>query len=254
MNVVIIEDEPLVAEGLKQEILRADHRIQVVKILHSLRESLEYVQTESLPDLFFSDIRLPDGLSFDVFRQFSHPVPVIFCTAYDQYALEAFRLNGIDYILKPFDEASIRKSIRKYYSLAHRPAYGAVDWDHVMRMMQGHFQNSEERSLLVYRGESIVPIRISQIHLIALEHKICMAYLSDGKKWILNDSLESLESRLGSAFFRANRQFLVRREAIRDVSQYFARKLRVNLHLNHSQKIIVSKSKAKNFLKWLANE
>ena len=132
MKVIIIEDEPLMSEALKEEILRVDARIEIVAQLSSIRESIAYLENNKWPDLFFSDIELSDGLSFEIFRHLQNTKPIVFCTAYDQYALEAFKVHGIDYILKPFQADDIDATLKKYKTLTNSTPSSLLDIESIV--------------------------------------------------------------------------------------------------------------------------
>ena len=235
MNIVIIEDEPLTARDLAACIRAAEPSVEIVASLASVGEANAWFGRNEAPDLIFSDIQLGDGKSFAVFERLMGVVPVIFCTAYDDYALEAFRVAGIDYILKPFDEKSVGAALGKFKALRGVPAapkgVGAI---------------------LVFYKEKILPVRVGDIALFHLEKEIVRLVGLDGKVYVVNKSLEELEGLAGPGFYRVNRQFLVNRAAIKDVSQYFGRKLLVNLVLPVEEKITVGRMKATAFLEWLA--
>lgn len=235
MTIVIIEDEPLTAKDLAACIRAADPAADVVAILASVGEAKAWFDRNAAPDVIFSDIQLGDGRSFEVFEQLMRVVPVIFCTAYDAYALEAFGAAGIDYILKPFDEKSVGAAIGKFRALRGAPAAA-----------------KEAGAILVFYKEKILPVKVAEIALFYLEKEVVRLVGFDGKAYVVNKSLEELEGLAGPRFYRVNRQFLVNRAAIKDVSQYFGRKLLLNLALPFEEKITVGRLKVAVFLDWLA--
>lgn len=249
MKIVIIEDEPLMAEALKEEIEQLSKEVAVVQCLDTIEAALSYFKTHELPDLFFSDIQLPDGLSFEIFQQLKTTVPVIFCTAYDEYALEAFQVNGIDYLLKPFDRAALQKTLEKYKSLTQNNT-PTFDSEQLLTYFGLHDSN-QNSSLLVFSGEKIIPIKKNHIALVYKKNGITYLQTFDQKSYVLEQNLDELEQDLGDDFFRANRQFLVHRETVKEVVRYFARKLLLKLHFKFEEQIIVSKAKASLFLTWL---
>lgn len=249
MKVIIIEDESLMAVALKEAIERLSRDIEVVQILSSVREALNYFSDHDLPELFFSDIHLPDGLSFEIFRQLATTTPVIFCTAFDQYALEAFQLNGIDYLLKPFDDQALERTLSKYDNLTknHINSFDAA------QMLQYFSLNKpkQDRNLLVYQGEKIIPIKKKLLAILHKKDGITYAFTFDHKRYVLDANLDQLERSLGNDFFRANRQVIIHREAIKEVVRFFGRKLVVHPNLSFKEQIIISKAKAASFLDWL---
>lgn len=236
MKIVIIEDEPLTAKDLAACVLAAEPAAEIVASLASVGEANAWFRGNALPDVIFSDIQLGDGKSFAVFEKLMRTVPVIFCTAYDEYALEAFKAAGIDYILKPFTEKSVGAAMEKYRVLKGAPAAPKV----------------AAGAILVYYKEKILPVKLGDIALFYLEKEVVRLRGFDGKMYVVNKSLEELEGLAGAGFFRVNRQYLVSRKAIRDVSQYFGRKLLVNLLLPCEDKITVGRLKVPAFLEWLA--
>jgi len=222
-----------------------------VATLSSIKEATAFFDKGPDLDLIFSDIQLGDGLSFKLFDTIENTAPVIFCTAYDEYALQAFRAAGIDYILKPFTAKIIAGSLEKYKGLKEKltkdhPPYGS------MAQLLEDPKRNEQRSVLVYHKEKITPVRIEDIALFYLQHEMTQLLTFDQQHYYVNHSLEELEKMVASAFFRANRQFLVNRVAVKDVSQYFGRKLLINLTFPFPEKITVGKLKTTHFLSWLA--
>ncbi|MBI3235052.1 MAG: response regulator, partial [Bacteroidetes bacterium] len=171
MKIVIIEDEQLTAEDLANSLLQLSDGIQISRILNSVSESVEYFRANDHPDLIFCDIQMGDGYSFDIFNTVKIQVPVIFCTAFNEYALEAFRNNGIDYILKPFSKKTIRTSIEKYKTLRAKMGYPAIDYSTVLKNIKPGIQNRKSSSLLVNWKDKIIPVKISDIALFNIEYK-----------------------------------------------------------------------------------
>jgi len=236
MRIVIIEDEPLTAKDLAACIVASEPGAEIVATLASVGEAKAWFGRHAPPELIFSDIQLGDGRAFAVFEELMRVVPVVFCTAYDDFALEAFRAAGIDYILKPFTEKSVGEALEKYRVLkgaavAPKVPVGAI---------------------LVYYKEKILPVKLGDIAMFYLEKEVVRLVSFDGKRDMVNKSLEELEGLAGVGFFRVNRQYLVSRKAVKDVSQYFGRKLLVNLVLPFEDKVTVGRLKVPAFLEWLA--
>jgi len=253
MRIVIIEDESLVADDLELNIIKLlSEPVEIVKLM-SVKEGIEYFNEEDMPDLIFSDIQLGDGLSFEIFLACEVLSPVIFCTAYDEYALDAFKANGIDYILKPFTTETLNAALQKYRQLKKRFSTAQTpQMEALMQMMTG---TSVQRSssVLVYHQDKIIPIDVDDIAIFYLANEMVHLITFSGKRYFLNKNLDEMERLSGNTFFRANRQFLVCRKAITDVSSFFTRKLSINLKIPFTEKIYVSKVKAPHFLKWLSN-
>jgi two-component system response regulator LytT len=234
MRIVIIEDEPLTARDLAACIMASEPGAEIVAKLASVAEAKAWFRGNTLPDLIFSDIQLGDGRAFAVFEKLMRTVPVVFCTAYDEFALEAFRAAGIDYILKPFTEKSVGNAMEKY------------------RVLKGEAPKIAAGAILVYYKEKILPVKLADIAMFYLEKEVVRLVGFDRKVYIVNKSLEELEGLAGAGFFRVNRQYLVSRKTIRDVSQYFGRKLLLNLSIAFEEKITVGRLKVPAFLEWLA--
>lgn len=251
MRVVVIEDEQLMAEDLVDTLTKLSDNIEVVQILSSVSDAISYFKTSEMPDLIFCDIQLGDGKSFEIFKKTQVIVPVIFCTAYDGYALEAFRNNGIDYILKPFTKKMIRKTIDKYKLLIDKRT-NTTDYGSILAGLETTAQKEEKISyLLVNWKDRIIPIRITDIALFSIEYKMTQITTFDNQKYFVSHTLDELEIICGLSFYRANRQFLINREAIQEVMQHYARKLLVKLKTEGLTEVMISKGKAPEFLSWL---
>jgi two-component system, LytTR family, response regulator LytT len=252
MTVVIIEDELLTAEDLADILLKLAYGIKVIKILQSVAEAVDYFKQHDAPDLIFCDIQLGDGFSFEIFKQTQLQTPVIFCTAYNEYALEAFRNNGIDYVLKPFTKKSIKEAVEKYKNLQTNLSKSAIDYDGLLKNLQT--QNSQAKkvaSLLISFKDKIIPIKIADIAMFEIGHKLTQLSTFDNQHFYVNHTLEELEEICGENFYRANRQYLINRDVVAEALQYFARKLVLRLKIEGNHEIIISKSKVPEFLSWL---
>ena len=254
MKIVIIEDEQFTAEDLASTIteLRSDY--EVVKILSSIKEAKAYFSQHTDFNLIFSDIHLGDGLSFEIFKSVTLKVPVIFCTAYDNYAIDAFKANGIDYVLKPINKRSILESIEKFERLSSP----ILEINHSMLELLELFkdkssENKKNTSILVNVKDKIIPIKMDDIAVFFIRNDATSILDFTGKVYSINETLEEIELFNSAAFFRANRQFIVNRKAVKDVAQHFARKLILNLTIPFSEQITISKEKTPMFLKWLKN-
>jgi two-component system response regulator LytT len=250
MNIIIIEDERLTAEDLADMISEAEPGINIAATLSSVREALDYFRNNEEPDLIFSDIQLGDGLSFEIFQAVDVKAPIIFCTAYDEYAIEAFQTNGIHYILKPFKEEEIGRAIEKYNKL--RSTFAPVDnqLNSILQLFQQKRQ-PKAASVLVHYKDKIIPVKIDDIAVFYIKHEVAHLYTFDKKIYTLNKTLDEVQQITGADFYRANRQVIVNRNAIQNVEQYFARKISVVLTVPFESIITISKEKITNFLEWL---
>ena len=252
MKVIIIEDEQLTAEDLAATISTIEPAAEIVAILSSVKESVDYFRRNGKPDLIFSDIQLGDGLSFSIFQQVAISTPVIFCTAYDEYALKAFKANGIDYVLKPFTQKVIEGALKRYKNLKDNFSASLSGFENLSRLFEQ--RTLQDVSILLYIKEKIVPVKIADIALFYIENDITHLVGFDRERHCVTRSLEELEKLTGNNFYRVNRKYLVNRSAVRNASQYFHRKLLLNLtiEIKTAEPITVSKVKAAHFLNWLS--
>jgi two-component system, LytTR family, response regulator LytT len=250
MKIIIIEDEKLTAKDLKRTIESVEPDAEVTTVLHSVEEAIEYFKTNRDADLIFSDIQLGDGLSFDIFKKSSLHIPVVFCTAYDAYLFEAFQAAGIDYILKPFSKVTVAKAFEKFHNLKQRFSKPRQDFSQMLEMIESKFQ-PKKQAIVVRHRDKIIPLDASAIAVLFIEHGGTYAYTFDEQKYLVGSNLEELELSFAPDFFRANRQFLVNRKAIKDASQHYNRKMQINLNIPFKEEILVGKLKITQFLEWL---
>jgi DNA-binding LytR/AlgR family response regulator len=251
MNIIIIEDEEINAEDLRQNILKHIPEATIIAVLKSVKESVAYLKKHDQPDLFFSDIELGDGSSFEIFEAIKTTTPVIFVTAYNEYALQAFKANGIDYILKPFNHQTVSTALDKYSTLTGTKVKSG-DINKLLR----HLINTPKEnksSILVYQKDKIIPIKLDEIALFYVDDELVKVHCLNGKQYATSQTLDELEKISGNAFFRANRQYVLNREIVKDASQHFNRKLLINLTIDFKDQILISKEKSMTFLEWLAS-
>jgi DNA-binding LytR/AlgR family response regulator len=245
IKTLIIEDEKLIAEQFESLLLKASTETEILGSLSTVRESVDYLSNNQAPDLIFSDVQLPDGLSFDIFNQVDIKSPVVFVTGYDQFILNAFEHNGIDYLLKPVDERDLGKTLAKYKTLENHFTH------HAFIRSFGHKSKSR---LLVRRGTENVPLKVQDIVIIYTENKLVYVVDKDNRKYIVDKHLADLESDLDrNVFFRVNRQYIVNIAFIKSYKTYEKVKLQVDLlmpELNHQ--IIISQEMAPNFRRWIS--
>lgn len=251
MKIVIIEDEKLTAEDLADRILNLVPEASIIAMLYSVKEAISWFGKNEHPDLIFSDIQLGDGLCFEIFKDHPINIPVIFCTAYDEYAIAAFKVNGIDYILKPFDEQTISTALTKYKELEKRFSNNSLHYEKILQLFENR-RSSKKGSVLVYYKDKILPLRIQSIAIFYIEFEITHILTFEQKKFIINKRLDELEKITSTDFYRANRQYLINRKAIKEASQYFARKLSITLTIPFKETITINKVKVPDFLNWLS--
>jgi DNA-binding LytR/AlgR family response regulator len=252
MNIVIIEDEAKTAADLKDTIQKVDSSAKVLITLDSIESSVEYFRNHLMPDLVFSDIQLADGLSFQIFKSVTVSCPVIFCTAFDEYAIEAFRANGIDYILKPFDEQTIKNSLIKIKKLE---MHFSSQNDLFIRMGTALLnQKSYKSAFLVSYKDKMIPISTSDIACVYIADEAIRLITFSNQKFGLDYTLDEIENMLDpKLFYRVNRQYILHFIAITEIEHYFARKLIVKVSVPVPETIVVSKARASDFLRWMEN-
>ncbi|HEY4789626.1 MAG TPA: LytTR family DNA-binding domain-containing protein, partial [Bacteroidales bacterium] len=214
MRIVIIEDEKITADELAATIQKLEPGCMIEAILDSVQTALTYFRVNEEPDLIFSDVQLGDGLSFEIFSTCKISAPVIFCTAYDEYALNAFKTNGIDYILKPSTSKTIANSLSKYQNL--RKTFAGGEQQQYKAILDALLlrETTQAASVLVSYKDKIVPIWIDEIAMFYLDNEVTHLLTFSTKIYTVNKNLEELEKTAGKMFFRANRQCLVNRKSI----------------------------------------
>ncbi|AEI52210.1 LytR/AlgR family response regulator transcription factor [Runella slithyformis] len=253
MKILIIEDEKLTAKDLARTIIGLNPDAEIIAMLPSVEEGVAFLQTSPQIDLIFSDIQLGDGLSFEIFEKTQNQTPVIFCTAFNEYALEAFKTVGIDYLLKPFSKATVGKALEKYQLLKERLTPPKDEMKGLMNLLKAQLQPVKTPSVIIQQGDKIIPLDTAQVALFVVENDGVFAYTFESRKWLVSQALDHLEQSLSPTFFRANRQFLVNRRAVKDASQHFNRKIAINLTVPFTEQIVVGKLKVTAFVEWLAN-
>lgn len=248
MNILIVEDEQYTAELLK-EVIEQDKVFSVVNMLASIEETVHFLRKNSSDiQLMFLDIELADGHSFEIFKHIDLSIPIIFCTAYDEYTLEAIKNNGIDYILKPFKNQEVHQALEKYKKLIDTIKNTVI---HQLDMLDSASSSYQERFLTQYRERSMI-IEPKDIALFSIEYATVFIYTNNGKKYPLYKSMDYFESVCNPKYFyRINRQMLVHKKAIRSFDLYPNRKILLNLTIPFMKKVIVSRLKVSDFKKWL---
>jgi len=254
LRVVIIEDEPVTARSLRAMLQDIEPEYEVPAILGGVAESVEWLQRNMHAcDLLFMDIRLSDGLSFDIFTQIDLSLPVIFITAYDDYALQAFKANGIDYILKPFDVDDLRAAITKFKRL-RQPLNSTNGYETLLKMAAGmkEYPASYKQSFLVHLRDKLIPLPAVQISWFYTANELVYAGTMDNRQFVIEFTLEQLQQQLDPAsFFRANRQFIVQRPAIQEVEFYFNGRLLLKVNPPAKEQILISKARVPEFKEWM---
>ena len=254
MKVLIIEDENPAAEKLQQLLQRYDPTIEVLAILYSVSGSkLWFDSAEEQPDLIFMDIKLTDGLSFELFNYHDIKVPIIFITAFNEYAIQAFQVNSIDYLLKPLQYSDLAKSMEKMNSMKEGFQQGERNrsFSELNKVLE-QMNKSYKTRFMIKVGDHIRSIKTDDIALFYAEGRTVHLFTTEGRTYIIDFTLETLDSSLDPAiFFRTNRSFIVNINAIADVIVYSNSRLKVLLHQKFEKEIIVSRDKVGLMKTWL---
>ncbi|MCD0487586.1 LytTR family DNA-binding domain-containing protein [Pedobacter sp. MC2016-14] len=251
MRVIIIEDEVKTAKELKNMLQELDSELRVVAVLSSVATAISWLKENPVPELIFSDIQLGDGLSFEIFREVHTDAPVIFCTAFDEYAIKAFESNSIDYLLKPIEEDQLQKSLEKYLRFKEHLVSKSNHGSNLNKVLV-QMDSAYKQNILVYHSEKIIPVRVLDLQFIYASNGLVYIYTSNDKSYPVPYTIEQLETMLNPAqFFRANRKFMVNRDFIKNIEHYFNRKLFIITKSEAPEKIIISKIKVQPFLKWI---
>lgn len=250
MNVIIIEDEKPAARRLSR--LLDDLGVSVSTMLHSVEESIEWFQMNKHPDLIFLDIQLSDGLSFEIFDVIEVKSAIIFTTAFDEYALQAFKLNSIDYLLKPIDDEELEKAVKKYRDLQPGSEQLTVDFEDIKKLLVNPLEREYKKRFTAKVGQHLKIINADEVECFYSENKGTYAATKDGRNYLLDTTLENLEEELSpKLFFRVSRKFYVNINHIKDIISYTNSRLQIKLNGFKEQEIIVSRERVKDFKLWL---
>lgn len=249
LRILIIEDELPNAARLKKMLLQIDRHIEIAGELQTVQASIEWLEKHEHPDIICMDIKLTDGLSFEIFDHVEIRSHVIFITAYDEYALKAFEVNGIDYLLKPLDAVQLEKSITRIKGLVkHSTSPDLLD---VIRKMQNREEVYRTRFLVSYR-DMLIPVMVHNIAYFFSEHKLVYLVTNQSERYAIDHTLEELEQELNPRdFFRATRQYIVSAGAIQKIHQVFNGKLKLDL-FPPTEEVVVSREKSNALRKWLS--
>jgi DNA-binding LytR/AlgR family response regulator len=249
MKVLIFEDETLAAEKLQNTLLELEPSWSVVATLKSNATAVEWLEQNPPPDLIFSDIRLLDGLCFEIFEKVKVKCPVIFTTAYDQYAIRAFAVNSIDYLLKPVEADKLRISIDKLKDIP--TPVPTPDYDELIRLLRSP-QTAYKTRFMVRLGQKILAIPTEKIAYFFSENKLTYIISQEGKKLPIDQTLDELTELLDPVkFFRANRQFIVTFDAIAEIHPYFKGRIKIILQPKTEEEVVISSDRTPEFKRWL---
>lgn len=254
MTTLIIEDEKPAARLLQRKLEKLDIAVQTM--LHSVEESVHWFTNNQHPDLIFLDIQLSDGLSFEIFEKVNIQSAIIFTTAYDEYALKAFKLNSIDYLLKPIDEDDLEIAVTKFKNRIPKADSGnqnlQLDFEQIRQMLSNPFEKSYKKRFTVKIGQHLKVITTDEIECFFSENKGTYIHTFDNRNYLIDSTLEILEQELDMKdFFRVSRKFIVPLTAIKEIQVYTNSRLKVILPSYKEDEVIVSREKVQDFKAWL---
>ncbi|MEJ0104335.1 MAG: LytTR family DNA-binding domain-containing protein [Bacteroidota bacterium] len=254
MNVLIVEDEGLLARRLKNMLQEMDSSIVITGMTGSINSTIEWLKENEKPDLIFMDIELADGRCFDIFNAVPIATPVIFTTAYDEFALQAFKVNSVDYLLKPVKKAELKQALDKfktYYQLQENSI--VQNLQQLIHEMTVPADKKQYRNrFLVKSGQKMISVETGEAGYFTIQNTINFLITKEKQKFIIEYSLDELEQMLDPEyFFRVNRQFIIAHDIITAVHPWFGSKLKVDISLPSEENIIVSRQKANLFKEWM---
>ena len=254
MKVLIIEDERPAAHKLIRLLEEADRQIEVIGLLGSIEQAINWLTDNPAPELIFMDIQLEDGISFEIFETCRIQTPVIFTTAYDEYAIRAFKVNSIDYLLKPIDKERLNEALEKFEKLVSKYYRDFGKQGDILQILQNITGPAKKyRTRFLISGEDkLFTLQVDDIAYFYTENKITFAVTHQNKEYIIDMSLDKLCEQLDpDRFFRTNRQTVVSVQSIQKIESYFLGKVVVKVIPPFKDKIIVSREKISTFKSWL---
>ncbi len=250
MKVLIIEDETLLAKELQRTLSEIRSDIEIVEVIKSISQGTEWFQKGEAIDLIISDIQLTDGTSFELLRQVEVSTPIIFTTAYDEFAINAFKLNSIDYLLKPINENDLEAALEKFEELWGKKK--VLDPEVLNHLIEKNTEQSYKSKFLIRVGDQYKQVDSEDIGFFFAEGNTVYLVRKNGKKLIVDYSLDQVAPQLDpKKFFRINRQLLISNSSIRGIHKYFNSRLKLEIHPNFESDVLVTRSRVNEFLSWM---
>lgn len=250
MNIIIIEDEKPAARLLQRKIEKLG--LEVNQMLHSVEEAVSWFRSHKHPDLIFLDIQLSDGLSFEIFEQIDIKSAIIFTTAFDEYALRAFKLNSIDYLLKPIDEEELSIAITKFKNQLQKSSVSSLDFEMIKKMLLGNEEKEYKKRFSVKIGQQLKVIPIDEVECFYSENKGTYLHTFENRNYLLDGTLEQIEVELDPKdFYRVSRKFIIPLKAIKEIQVYSNSRLKVILPSYKDDEVVVSREKVADFKTWI---
>lgn len=249
MNILIVEDETAAYENLVDILAEIDPSIQIAGYTESISQTINWLQTNQLPDLILMDIHLSDGSAFSIFKSIELETPVIFTTAYDEYAIEAFKVNSIDYLLKPIKVEELRNALDKFKKLTRQDIL-----KYLSQLIHLQPETKYKDKLLLPIKDKLLPVDLDDISCFYTTDKNTRVYLKNGNSYPYSKTLEQIEASLNPAeFIRANKQFIIARKSVTNITIWFDSRLLISLDIEPPERIYVSKNKASEFKAWIVS-
>ena len=249
MKAIIIEDEKLSAEHLMHLLKKIDSTIEVIATFDTVKKSIEAFQQEIKADVLFVDVHLADGISFDIFSKVTVDTPIIFTTAYDEYAIKAFSLNSVDYLLKPIGIEDLKRALEKFKKI------NFLNQGHAIKEASDAYHNTSKQyknRFMVKMGDSISSIKTEEISHFISEDGMVLLITTNGKKFVIDYTLDNLENLITpDKFFRINRKVIINIDSIQKVNTYFNSRLKLNFSSLTDEDCVVSRDRVSDFKKWL---
>ncbi len=251
MNIIIIEDEKPAARLLQRKLDKLG--LQVTTLLHSVEEAVHWFQNNTHPDLIFLDIQLSDGLSFEIFETLKINSAVIFTTAYDEYALRAFKLNSIDYLLKPIDEDELENAISKFKNQFQKNSVATFDFELIKKMLVNPLDREYKKRFTIKMGQQLKMIAIDEVECFYSENKGTYLHTLDNRNYLLDSTLEQLETELNpKEFYRISRKFIIPLKSIKEIQMHSNSRLKVILPTYKNDEVIVARERVSDFKEWIS--
>ena len=249
MKVLIVEDETVAYENLAQMIRSCDPDIEIVANTEGVEQTVRWLQSNVHPDLIFMDIHLSDGSAFNIFELMEVDVPIIFTTAYDQYAIDAFKVNSVDYLLKPVKPEALAEALAKFRRFSQSDVKMYLE-----RLMEQRSEARYPERMLLRLKDKLIPIAVENVAFVYTADRTTQVYMNDGMCYTSEKSMEQIASQLDpKQFMRVNKQFLLARDSVKEITIWFDNRLRVSLTVATPEDVYISKNKSSEFKAWLIN-
>ncbi len=249
MKILLIEDEQPAAKQLTKMLLQYNPNISIIDVLDSVEASVKWLKTFPTPDAIFMDIQIADGLSFDIFQAVEVTAPVVFCTAFDQYAVKAFKVNAIDYLLKPFEAADLAVAMQRLEQ-RQNPMLGNSVFQNILSQIQA--PKTYKTRFLIKTGHSLIAVEANEIAYFFSENSVCQLVTHQGKKLIVENTLEELEHLLApNTFFRISRKQIIAIQSVVKIHTHFNGRLKLDLLPTFKEEVFVSRERVHDFKNWM---